>query len=128
MKRLLVVYPQLIPHRFENFIQDQNLKRQGDLAMMASLDVSHISEHQLVPKQIATFNNTGPKLGKILIFGDSFSALYFKDYFHRHFNDVEFNRDGRFVTTELEKDIISKHRPDVVIFESVERIWATPNV
>jgi len=125
MKRLLIVYPQLRLHRFEDFIQDKNLKRRGDLAIMANLDVSHILEHQLVPKQNATYSNNGPKKGKLLIFGDSFTKHFFMDYFRRHFNDVESNRMHRSATSKLNKDIVSKYRPDVVIFESIEGIWAS---
>jgi hypothetical protein len=121
MKRLLVVYPELLPHRFEDFTQDRELKRQGDLALMANLNVSHILEHQFVPKQNATFNNMGPKKGKLVILGDSFSNFFFKDYFRRHFNDVIFVHNGRAANSKLEKGIVSKYRPDVVIFECVER-------
>ncbi|CAF3510103.1 unnamed protein product [Rotaria sp. Silwood1] len=123
MKRLLVVYPQFVPHRFEDFVADRNLKREGDLAKMANLDVSHILEHQLVPKKNASFYSGGPKKDKILFFGDSFSHAFFKDYFWKHFNDVKFSSGGRTAKAPLEKHTFLQYRPDVVIFESVERYW-----
>jgi hypothetical protein len=70
MKRLLVIYPELLPHRFEDFIQDRKLERRGDLAIMANLNVSHILEHQFIPKQNSTYHNMGPKKRKILLLGD----------------------------------------------------------
>jgi hypothetical protein len=123
MKRLLVVYPQFVPHRFEDFIQDRKLKRQGDLAKMSNLDVSHIFEHQLVPKQNDTYMNMGPKKSKILFFGDSFTDFFLKDYFHRHFNDVQMIYDLRSVDYVLKKHQVLEYRPDVVIYQSVERHW-----
>jgi hypothetical protein len=123
MRRLLVVYPQFVPHRFEDFIQDRKLKRPGDLAKIGNLDVSHILEDQLIPKQNATYMNMGPKQSKVLFFGDSFSEFFLADYFHRHFNDVKIIYGGRTVGYTLRKDEVLEYRPDVVIYESVERTW-----
>lgn len=123
MKRLLAVYPQFIPYRLEDFVLERNLKREGDLAKMANLDVSNILEHQLVLKPNITDIKKGLKLDKILIFGDSFSWFFFKDYFRLHFNDVRFILGGKNAKTALEKAVVSDYRPNVVIFESVERTW-----
>ena len=123
MKRLLARYPGLVPHRLKEFVPDRKLKWEGDLTRMANLDVSHMLEHQLVPNQNMTSNNTGLKEGKILIFGDSFSHFFFKDYFQRHFNEVQLIRGDRSSRSQMDKQIILNHRPDVVIFESIERHW-----
>jgi hypothetical protein len=123
MKRLLVIYPELLPHRFEDFIQDRKLERRGDLAIMANLNVSHILEHQFIPKQNSTYHNMGPKKRKILLLGDSFADLFFKDYFRRHFHDVKYIFAGGSITSPLEKGIVPEYQPDVVIFETVERYW-----
>ena len=123
MKRLLERYPRLVPYRLADYDTDRKLQRPGDLARMASLDVSHTLEHQLVAKQNTTDNSTGPKEAKILIFGDSFSDLFFKDYFRRHFNDVKFILGGRSSRSQMDKQLVLNYQPDVVIFESVERFW-----
>lgn len=125
MKRLLTVYPQFVSYRYEDFIEDRKLNLVGDLARMAKLDVSHIFEHQLVPKSNATNNNMGPKKDKILFFGDSFSYLILKNYFYRHFNDVQVNSKLRNALSQLEKDVILKYQPNVVIFEVVEFSWVS---
>lgn len=124
MKRLLRVYSELVPHRFEDFISNRRIKYKGDLAKIAKLDVSHILEDQLVPKENTTYNNMGLKKGTLLIFGDSFSDTFFKDYFHRHFNTVISAYGMRAANTQVEKHLVSQYQPDVVIHESVERHWA----
>ncbi|CAF3710330.1 unnamed protein product [Rotaria sp. Silwood1] len=123
MKRLLIIYPQFVAHRFEDFVADRKLKQVGDLARMANLDMSHILEHQLVPKQNATFYSMGPKKDKILFYGDSFSDLFLKHYFRRHFKDVKFSSGALTAKSQITKHIVLHYRPDVVIFESVERYW-----
>lgn len=123
MERLLTVYPQFIPYSLEDFYLDRNLKRTGDMARMGQFDVSNLLEHQLVLKPNVTNNKTGPKLAKLLIFGDSFSEFFFKDYLSLHFNEILFIYGVRSATTVFDKTFILNYRPNVVIFESVERFW-----
>ncbi|CAF1627889.1 unnamed protein product [Rotaria socialis] len=126
VKRLLIVYPQFVPHNLEDFVLDTNLKRAGDLAGMANLDVSHILEHQLVSKKNITANRMSPKKDKILIFGDSFSDFFFKDYFWRHFNEVKYVYGYSNARYKFDKSTILQYRPNVVIIESIERFWINP--
>ncbi|CAF1494332.1 unnamed protein product [Adineta ricciae] len=124
MKRLLPVNPQFVPHRLEDFFLDRALKRRGDLADMANLKVSHVLEHQFVPKQNVTeYNNKGAKKGKILFLGDSFTESAVKEYFRRHFEDVRHVRVEKSAYSKLDKKIVLQYHPDVVIYESVERLW-----
>ncbi|CAF2135000.1 unnamed protein product, partial [Rotaria magnacalcarata] len=123
MKRLLVVYPHFVPHRYQEFDQDRQWKTHGDLADVASLDMFEIFEHKLVPRPNVSFDTLGAKKGKLLIFGDSFSAFYLDGYLRRHFHNINISRDIRSAISKLDKKVVLEYRPDVVILESVERCW-----
>jgi hypothetical protein len=92
----------------------------GDLIKMGQLPTS-ISEQDLILRS-EMLQQSRPKLDKLMIFGDSFSSALI-DWLYVHFRDIKHINDGRSAHRPLDFNVVNEYKPDVVIFEAVERYW-----
>lgn len=129
------------PHLENLSLNDYKLKNinstREDLSLMLDLNIKDKKliltqtkgkiKHTLLPKQlqkppksnknyeIRYQNEVSGKKLKVLVFGDSF-LNHLKPYFNRHFYETIFIWHPK-----IDKAIIEKEKPDIVVFEVVER-------
>lgn len=120
MQKLTQEYPKLSPLRWGDFQEDTEISRIGDLSNMSKIPQTYL-EHGLILKNGGD-EKISEKLEKLLLFGDSFSPPIV-DLLKKHFNEIKVIRGGRSGEQILDKEQIELYRPNVVIWESVERYW-----
>lgn len=115
IERLREVEPGLKPVQFEDYAVDvaPDAQRDGDLVDMLALRGLY-RDRSVTVQPRAQAESGGQKLGKVLVAHDSM-VVGFSEFLRLHFREVVLHRGG------IDFEDIAAQRPDVVVFEMVER-------
>ncbi len=120
MKYLIEPFPGMRTMQFSDMRPLKDGKMVGDLLRFQDIDTNQGYEDELEPLPKA--GNTGTKVNKLILFGDSFASSL-RPLLVNHFNEIVFINGARSAQSPIDRQLILEEKPDVVILESVERYW-----